>query len=145
MSMYRVTYGEMHIAKEKARMCYAFLNMPMLFNTEVQIISKTAQARLMPGRMESENMYAAEYTAENIPSFADFWNIYRKNRVGVMCLASFDEEGKERVGMTFMPETYDINLAPESQIVITTYSPESDAKMDLFLASLYHQYDETAI
>lgn len=140
--MYRVTYGDMHIAKEKAKMCYAFLNMKILYNTEVQIVSKNAQAKLMPGRMESENMYVAEYTAENIPAFSEFWEIYRKNRVGVMCLASFDAEGKERVGMTFMPETYDINLAPEAQIVISTYSPESDAKMDYFLADLYHTYDE---
>lgn len=142
MSMYKVQYGDMHIAKERAKMCYCFLKMPILFDPVVSIISKGAQAELKPGYMQSENMFAAQYGYDSAETFDEFWQVYRKQRVGITCMASFDEEDKIQVGMTMMPETYDINLKPENQIVITTYSPEADEKMDYFLASLYKLYDE---
>ncbi|MDO4459266.1 MAG: hypothetical protein Q4C42_04145 [Clostridia bacterium] len=141
MPMYRVTLPDMHIAKNRARLCYAYMKTPGLKNFSVSIISKDAQARLRPGYMESEHMYAATYTEENVPeTFDDFWNIYRKNRVGITCMASFDDAYTIKVGMTLMPETYDINLAPENQIVIATYSPEADEYMDSFLRYLYETY-----
>lgn len=142
MPMYRVTLPDMHIAKNKARLCYTFLKLPKLYNTNVSIINKQANAMIKPGRIESDKMYAAEFTRENAPSFEEFWNVYRKNRVGITCMASFDGEGLMRVGITLMPETYDINLAPESQIVISTYSPEADNYMDSFLRELYESYGE---
>lgn len=142
MPMYRVTLPDMHIAKNKARLCYTFLKLPTIKNTCVSIINKKAEATIKPGRIESDKMYAAEFTADNIPSFEEFWNIYRKNRVGITCSASFDDENKARVGITLMPETYDINLSLESQIVISTYSPDSDAYMENFLRELYESYAE---
>ena len=141
MAMYRVTLPDMHIAKNRARLCYAFMKTPGLKNISVSIISKHAEALIQPGYIQSEHMYAAEYTAENEPqTFDEFWNVYRKNRVGITCMASFDEAYTIRVGVTLMPETYDINLAPESQIVISTYSPEADGYMDSFLRFLYETY-----
>lgn len=145
MAMYRVTLPDMHIAKNKAKLCYAFMKTEGLKNISVSIINKQANAMIRPGRIESDHMYAAVYTEENIPEFDEFWNVYRKNRVGITCMASFDDAYTIRVGITLMPETYDINLQPESQIVISTYSPEADGYMDDFLIHLYSTYEKLFI
>jgi len=139
MKQYKITHGNMNISKERAKMCYAFLKVKSLHIPEAGIYKKNP-TEYQPGYVFPKDLFVKKYGfKEPIPTWKEFWAVYRKNRSGISCTASFDEEDSQRVGITLLPETRE--LPGNLQIIINIYSDYNDTT---FLKELYDEYDKIA-
>ena len=124
--------------KECAKMCYAFLHLDCLYEAEATILNKEGGKSYLPGLVFPTDACAITFRSSEIPSWEEFYKIYCENRMGILCVASFDEADTDRVTLVVAPPD---EMLPEDMRMIVSLNNEGD-NVDKFFDGLYLEYDK---
>lgn len=110
--------------KEAVRLAYAFLQCDFLHTPELTIMDFGANPPGQEGYAFSQEMVVGEYDAGNIPPFRELYKAARKYEFAMVCVASFDENDRDRVSVVF---AFDENAG----VIIKYNRPLSDDLNDI--------------
>ena len=87
--------------RDAVRFAHAFLHCGFLNNPELTIMDLSANTAGAEGYAFSQEMVVGAYEADNVLPFKEFFKIARKNEFSMVCVASFDEDDRDRVTVAF--------------------------------------------
>ena len=110
--------------RDAVRFAYAFLNCGFLNNPELTLMDLHANAAGAEGYAFSQEMVTGAYDRDNMPSLRELFKAARKNEFTMVCVASFDEEDRDRITVAF---AYD----GDAGVTVKYSRPFSDDENDI--------------